>query len=300
MPARPIAAEALKIVATTGMIADAARTIGGDRVAVTALMGPGVDPHAFRQTRSDVLAMTRADLTLWHGLYLEAQMEEFLLELAKRRPVVPVADAVPADRLITHDDYADKHDPHVWMDPALWVLVVDRIRAALTEIAPDAAAAFDAAAQRYTSEIEALGAYTHEVLSSVPAGQRMLVTAHDAFNYFGAAYGFDVVGIQGISTESEAGLARIEELVTLLVERDIKAIFVESSVSDRNIRALAEGAAARGHEVSIGGELFSDAMGRPGTYEGTYLGMIDHNATTIARALGGQAPEKGMAGQLTL
>ncbi|MEM9763698.1 MAG: zinc ABC transporter substrate-binding protein [Pseudomonadota bacterium] len=300
MPSRLIAAEALKIVATTGMIADAARTIGGERVAVTALMGPGVDPHAFRQTRSDVLAMTRADLTLWHGLYLEAQMEDFLLELAKRRPVVPVAETVPADRLITHDDYADRNDPHVWMDPALWALVVDRIRAALTEVAPDAGAAFEAAARRYTSEIEALGSYTHDVLSSVPEGQRMLVTAHDAFNYFGAAYGFDVVGIQGISTESEAGLARIEELVTLLVERDIKAIFVESSVSDRNIRALAEGAAARGHEVAIGGELFSDAMGRPGTYEGTYLGMIDHNATTIARALGGQAPEKGMAGQLTL
>ncbi|MEL6767841.1 MAG: zinc ABC transporter substrate-binding protein [Pseudomonadota bacterium] len=300
LPSRLLANEALKVVATTGMIADAARRIGGERVSVTALMGAGVDPHAFRQTRSDVLAMTRADLTLWHGLYLEAQMEDFLLELAQRRPVVPVAEAVPVDQLIAHDDYADKRDPHVWMDPDLWVIVVDRIRAALAELAPAAAPAFDAAAGTYSAEIEALGAYTREVLSSVPEGQRMLVTAHDAFNYFGAAYGFDVVGIQGISTESEAGLARIEELVTLLVDRNIRAIFVESSVSDRNIRALAEGAAARGHEVAIGGELFSDAMGRPGTYEGTYLGMIDHNATTIARALGGQAPERGMAGQLTL
>ncbi|MEM8598185.1 MAG: zinc ABC transporter substrate-binding protein [Pseudomonadota bacterium] len=295
-----MAAETLRVVATTGMIADAARRVAGDSAEVTALMGPGVDPHAFRQTRSDVLAMTRADITLWHGLYLEAQMEEFLLELGERRPVVAVADGVPADRLIAHDDYADRRDPHVWMDPTLWVFVVDSIRAALTEIAPAKAGAFAEAAATYSDEVETLGGYSREILSSVPAEQRVLVTAHDAFNYFGAAYDFDVVGIQGISTESEAGLARIEELVTLLVERDIRAIFVESSVSDRNIRALAEGASARGDEVVIGGELFSDAMGRPGTYEGTYLGMIDHNATTIARALGGQAPEKGMAGRLSL
>ncbi|MEM7496560.1 MAG: zinc ABC transporter substrate-binding protein [Pseudomonadota bacterium] len=300
LPQRLAAADPLSVVATTGMIADAARRIGGDLVTVSALMGPGVDPHAFRQTRSDVLAMTRADLVLWHGLYLEAQMEDFLIELGKRRSVVAVAEGLPRDRLIGHDDYADRRDPHVWMDPALWALVLERIRAALTETAPEHADAFADAAAGYTQEVLALLDYTRETLATVPKAKRVLLTAHDAFNYFGTAYGFDVVGIQGISTESEAGLARIEELVGLLVERDIRAVFVESSVSDRNVRALIEGAAARGHEVAIGGELFSDAMGAAGTYEGTYIGMIDHNATTIARALGGRAPERGMAGRLSL
>jgi len=152
---------------------------------------------------------------------------------------------------------------------------------------------------RHLTELEKLGAYAQTSLATIPEGSRVLITAHDAFNYFGKAYGFEVVGIQGISTESEAGLKRISELVDLLVEREIGAVFVESSVSDRNIRALIEGAASRGHTVRIGGELFSDAMGPAGTYEGTYLGMIDHNATIITRALGGEAPEKGNWGRLS-
>lgn len=298
-PAGAVSAEPLRVVATTGMIADAAREVGGELIDVEALMGPGVDPHAFRQTRSDIAAMTRADLVLWHGLYLEAQMEEFLAELSQRRPVVAAGEGVPIDLLIGHDDYADKFDPHVWMDPTLWSHVVETVRDALIALRPDDAAAFSANADAHLAELTALAAYTDEILRSVPPEQRVLLTAHDAFNYFGTAYAFDVVGIQGISTESEAGLARIEDLVDMLVERDIRAVFVESSVSDRNVRALIEGAAARGHEVVIGGELYSDAMGAPGTYEGTYLGMIDHNTTTIARALGGTAPERGMAGRLT-
>jgi manganese/zinc/iron transport system substrate-binding protein len=157
---------------------------------------------------------------------------------------------------------------------------------------------FRANADAYLDELAALAQYTQQVLGTVPAESRVLLSAHDAFNYFGSAYGFEVAGIQGISTESEAGLQRIAELVDMLVERDIRAVFVESSVSDRNIRALIEGAAARGHEVVIGGELFSDAMGEEGTYEGTYVGMIDHNATVIAAALGGEAPDRGMAGLL--
>ncbi|MHA6346707.1 metal ABC transporter solute-binding protein, Zn/Mn family [Roseivivax sp. CAU 1761] len=285
----------LAVVATTGMIGDAAQRVGGDLVSVRALMGPGIDPHAYRQTRSDIAAMARADLVLWHGLYLEAQMEEFLHGLAARTEVVAVAEALPRDALIAHDTYADKFDPHVWMDPTLWAGVVDEVRAALTRAAPDHAETFAANAARHREELEALAEYNAGILGTVPEEARVLVTAHDAFGYFGRAYGFEVVGIQGISTESEAGLARIAEVVDLLVERGIRAVFVESSVSDRNIRALIEGAAARGHSVEIGGELYSDAMGEPDTYEGTYLGMIDHNATTIARALGGEAPERGMS-----
>ncbi|ADZ69410.1 metal ABC transporter solute-binding protein, Zn/Mn family [Polymorphum gilvum] len=298
-PARA-AAEPLKVVATTAMIADAARQVGGDLVEVRALMGPGVDPHAFRQTRTDIVAMTKADLVLWHGLYLEAQMEGFLQGLAEKRPVVAVAGALPKDhRLITHEDYADKFDPHVWMDPALWAEVVTAVRDALATARPEAAEFFTANAQAHLKDIAALDAYSRQVLASVPEGARVLLTAHDAFGYFGRAYGFEVVGIQGISTESEAGLNRIAALVDLLVERRIGAVFVESSVSDRNIRALIEGAAARGHTVAVGGELFSDAMGAPDSYEGTYVGMIDHNVTTIARALGGQSPDRGMAGRLS-
>jgi manganese/zinc/iron transport system substrate-binding protein len=299
MPVRPArAATGLSVVATTGMIADAARTILGDLGEVRALMGPGVDPHAFRQTRSDIVAMTRADLTLYHGLYLEAQMEEFLQNLARRRAVVPVADGLGRDRLLSHPDYDGKFDPHVWMVPDIWTDVVAAISAALIDAAPEGEAALTARTDAYQAQVKALQDYAETVLSTVPEEARVLVTAHDAFSYFGRAYGFEVLGIQGISTESEAGLNRIRDLVDTLVDRKIGAVFVETSVSDRNMRALIEGAAARGHKVEIGGELFSDAMGEPGTYEGTYPGMIDHNVTTIARALGGTPPDRGMMGKL--
>ena len=288
----------LTVVATTGMIADAAIEVGGDAVTVRALMGPGVDPHDYRQTRSDIVALANADLVLWHGLYLEAQMQDFMRDLAQDGGVVAVAEGLPRDLLIGHDDYDNKFDPHVWMNPELWSRVVVTVRDALIEARPEAEAAFRANAEAHLAELATLATYTAGVLASVPDDSRVLVTAHDAFNYFGRAYGFEVVGIQGISTESEAGLRRISELVDMLVSRNVGAVFVESSVSDRNIRALIEGAAAQGHEVVIGGELFSDAMGEPGTYEGTYLGMIDHNATVIAGALGGEVPDKGMQGLL--
>ena len=186
------------------------------------------------------------------------------------------------------------------MDPELWREVAFAIRDALSKVAPDSADVFAANAETFVAELDRLNAYAGDVLGSVPAEARVLLTAHDAFNYFGRAYGFEVIGIQGISTESEAGLARVSELVDMLVEREIGAVFVESSVSDRSIRALIEGAAARGHEVRIGGELYSDAMGAPGTYEGTYIGMIDHNVTVISAALGGAAPARGMDGRLSV
>jgi manganese/zinc/iron transport system substrate-binding protein len=296
LPRAALAQSAPRIVATTGMVADAARRVGG--VEVQALMGPGLDPHSYRQTRSDIAALARADLVLWHGLYLEAQMEGFLHDLAARKPVVAVAEALPHDLLRANPDYPDRFDPHVWMDPALWAMVTETVQAALDGVAPDAAAIHSANAEAFRAEIAALDAYARDVLGTVPEASRILVTAHDAFGYFGRAYGFQVLGIQGISTESEAGLARIGELVDLLVERQVAAVFVESSVSDRSVRALIEGAAAKGHTVAVGGELFSDAMGPEGSYEGTYIGMIDHNVTTITRALGGEAPAQGMQGRL--
>lgn len=299
LPLRVVAQDGpLRVVATTGMIADAARQVGGDLVEVQALMGPGVDPHAYRQTRADVAAMAQADLVLWHGLYLEAQLEEFLLDLGRTRTVVAVAEAVPQDRLLAHDEYAGRFDPHVWMDPDLWAFVVAGVRDAMIAARPADETAFRANAEAHLTEVAGLGAYSRQVLGSVPEAARVLVTAHDAFRYFGRAYGFEVLGVQGISTESEAGLQRVGELVNLLVDRRLGAIFVESSVSERNVQALVEGAAAKGQTVAIGGSLYSDAMGEAGTYEGTWVGMIDHNVTTIARALGGTAPDKGMQGRL--
>jgi manganese/zinc/iron transport system substrate-binding protein len=293
-----LAQKKLNVVATTGMIADAVKQVGGDRVRVTALMGPGVDPHIYRQTRSDIVAMTRADAVFWHGLYLEAQLEDLFKDLAKRKPVVALAEALPKDKLLGDDDYPGRHDPHVWMDPRLWKGVVEAARDQLIKLDPNGEAMFNANADRHLAEIDALATYSDKAFASVPEASRVLITAHDAFNYFGRAYGYEVLGIQGISTESEAGLKQIEDLVSVIVTRKIKAIFVESSVSDRNVKALIEGAAAKGHKVLIGGELFSDAMGAPGTYEGTYIGMIDHNATVITRALGGEAPAKGLNNRL--
>lgn len=299
-PRLALASGVLDVVATTGMIADTARRIGGEHVAVRALMGPGVDPHAYRQTRSDIAAMARADLVLWHGLYLEAQMEDFLKKLNPRRVSIPVADKMPREVLISHADYEGRFDPHVWMVPKLWKHVAREITNALSQERQEYADEFKANLAAFETELDQLQSYGEAVLASVPESSRVLLTAHDAFGYFGRAFGFEVIGIQGISTESEAGLNRISSLVDLLVERKIGAAFVESSVSDRNIRALIEGAAAQGHTVSIGGELFSDAMGPNGTYEATYIGMIDHNITTIARALGGTVPERGMGGKLSV
>lgn len=292
------AATPLDVVATTGMIADVVRQIGGDAVTVKALMGPGVDPHSYRQTRSDIVSMTRADVTLWHGLYLEAQMEEFFHNLARQRQVFAVAEALPKDILLSNADYEDRFDPHVWMAPDLFIGVVTEIGRVLGVVRPEMAQVFAANALAYVDRLRALDEYARATLGQVPPEQRVLLTAHDAFGYFGRAYGFEVIGIQGISTESEAGLNRISALVDTIVTRGLSAVFVETSVSDRNMRALVEGAEARGHQVRIGGELFSDAMGQDGTYEGTYIGMIDHNVTTIARALGADVPSGGMSGQL--
>ncbi|WP_148254245.1 metal ABC transporter solute-binding protein, Zn/Mn family [Aidingimonas lacisalsi] len=297
-PGMVSADERLNIVATTSMVGDTLRQVGGDHVDVRNLMGPGVDPHLYRQTRSDIAAMTRADAIFWNGLYLEAQLEEFLFRLEEHRPVYALAESVPQDLRLAHEDYSDQYDPHVWMDPQRWRYVVEAARDALIELDPEHQGDYATNTTAFLEQIERLDDYAQKALASVPSHSRVLVTAHDAFGYLGDAYDYEVLGIQGFSTESEAGLARIEHLVDLLVEREISAIFIESSVPRRNIEALIEGAASRDHDVAIGGELFSDAMGPAGSYEGTYIGMIDHNVTYITRALGGQAPARGLNGKL--
>lgn len=201
LPQLASAASVLNVVATTGMIADTARQIGGAEVAVRALMGPGVDPHSYRQTRSDIVAMTRADLVLWHGLDLEAQMEEFLLKLARRTPAVAVGEAVPRDQLISHEGYEDRFDPHIWMAPDLWAYVSNKIAETLTANRPDAAASIEQARADFIGQLAGLHDYGLSVLDSVPEKNRVIVTSHDAFGYLGRSFGIDVVGIQGISTE---------------------------------------------------------------------------------------------------
>ncbi len=295
----PAAAQSLRVVATTAIVGDIVANVMGEAGHVEWLMGEGVDPHLYKITRADLSRLVSADIVFYSGLLLEGKMTDVLQRIAEAgKPVIAVTDGVDAARLLGSADYAGQFDPHVWMDVSLWSQTVPVVRDGLTRLRPDGAATFKAGAAAYLKRLETLEAYARRVLASVAPERRVLVTAHDAFGYFGRAYGFEVLGIQGLSTESEAGVRRISELVDLLVERRIPAVFVETTVSERNVRALIEGARARGHDVSIGGSLFSDAMGPVGTYEGTYEGMIDHNATTIASALGGNAPAGGLSGRL--
>lgn len=289
----------LRVVATVGMVADVVREIGGNRVAVTQMIGSGIDPHVYRPSRGDVANLLAAQVIFYSGLKLEGKMSDTLERMSNSgREVHAVTEALGADYLIRDPENASYADPHVWMDVKGWMKAVDLIAGVLMRLDAVSAEFYRVRADSYLSRLRELDDYTRTVTASIPPNARVLVTAHDAFRYFGRAYGLEVVGIQGISTESEAGIERINRLVDLLVERRIPAIFFESSVSDRNVRALLEGARARGHSVQIGGMLFSDAMGPEGSYEGTYIGMIDHNATVITRALGGVAPERGFQGKL--
>jgi manganese/zinc/iron transport system substrate-binding protein len=289
----------LTVLATIAMIGDVAKQIGGDRIRVDTLMGAGVDPHLYKATREDVARMLRADVIFYNGLVLEGKMSDAIIRVARSgKPVFAVTELLPEDQLIEPEGADGLYDPHVWMDPRAWSRAAELIADRLANQDRANAPTFRRNLAALQAKIAELDAYAERAIASIPAQQRVLVTAHDAFNYFSRRYGIEVLGIQGLSTESEAGVRRIQELVSVLVTRRIPAVFVESSVSDRNVQALVEGARARGHQVGIGGELFSDAMGEPGSYEGTYVGMIDHNVTTVVRALGGQAPEKGFQNRL--
>lgn len=287
-----------KVTATTGMVADIVRAVAGDKAEVHGIIGEGVDPHLYKPTRADVASLMKADIVFYSGLLLEGKMADVLVKISRDRPVHAVTESVDEAYLLEPPEFQGHFDPHLWMDVKGWMEAVKEVEKALTDFDEANKDFYASNAAAYLQELEALDAYARESFASIPAESRVLVTAHDAFNYLGRAYGLEVIGIQGISTESEAGLDDLNKLVDMLVERKIKAVFVETSVADKNVRALIEGAKARGFEVSVGGELFSDAMGQPGTYEGTYIGMIDHNVTTIVRALGGKAPARGLKGKL--
>jgi manganese/zinc/iron transport system substrate-binding protein len=288
-----------QIVTTVGMVTDIVSQVAGDRAEVRGLVASGIDPHLYKPTRNDVAALQSADAVFYSGLVLEGKMTDALVRLARNgKKVYAVTELLDEKYLLEPPEAPGHHDPHVWMDVAAWSRAVEAVAAALAEFDPEGAEHYRANAGRYQEQLARLDAYVREVIATVPERQRVLITAHDAFNYFGRAYNVKVMGVQGISTESEAGLEDIKRLVDFIVAHDVQAVFVETSVAERNVRALIEGARARGKTVRIGGTLYSDAMGPPGAYEGTYIGMIDHNATTIARALGGKAPERGLNGKL--
>lgn len=278
----------LRVVATTGMVGDLAKNIGGDYLEVSALMGPGVDPHLYKASEGDVQLLQEADIIFYNGLHLEAQMGEVLERLNEfGTTTVAVADKVDKSLLMSPPEFAGNYDPHIWFDVTLWMQAAEEVRETLIEVDPAHAAEYEANADAYLAQLEDLHQYVLDRANSLPAEQRILITAHDAFNYFGQAYGFEVRGLQGISTEAQAGTADVQALADFIVENQIPAIFVESSVPQRNVEAVQAAVQARGFDVKIGGSLFSDAMGTEGTPEGTYVGMVRHNIDTIVDALAG-------------
>lgn len=277
----------IQVTVTTGMVADLVRSVGGERLTVHQLLGSGVDPHLYKVSRDDVSRIVRSDLVVYSGLMLEGKMDDTLVKLSATQPVWAVTEGLAADQLLQPEDAAGHADPHVWMDVSLWAGCLNRFANRLAEFDPPGRELYLANAERVAAEWMREHAEGSRLIGSIPATSRVLVTSHDAFGYFGRAYGIEVRGVQGISTESEAGLQQINQLVDLLVERKLPAVFVESSVPRKSIEAVVAGAAARGQTVQIAGPLYADAMGEAGTTQETYLGMMKHNFRLISRALGG-------------
>lgn len=275
----------LKVVATTGMITDAVKIIGGDKLEIYGMMGPGVDPHLYRATKTDVDKFHQADIIFYNGLHLEAKLTEVFEHLADEKTTVPVAGDIPDSLLRLPAAFAGHPDPHVWFDLSMWASAVNRVGLTLQSEDPDNAKLYKANTERLLDSIMQTHEWVRQRMQEIPKERRVLVTAHDAFGYFGRAYDIEVRGLQGISTVTEAGLFDVTSMVDMLVERKIRAVFVESSVPRKSIEAVVEGCRAKGHDVIIGGQLFSDAMGEEGTPEGSYLGMVRFNVNTIVDAL---------------
>jgi manganese/zinc/iron transport system substrate-binding protein len=291
-PVEPVAVhsfdgETIRVVTTIGMITDAVERVGGPRVDVEGLMGPGIDPHLYKASEGDLRRLERAGVIFYGGLHLEAKMADVFERIGERRVTQAVTDGIPRSQLLRPAAFKGQYDPHVWFDVSLWMKAVEQIRDTLAELDPGSAALYRRNAAAYLGELRELDDYVHRQALRVPEGRRVIVTAHDAFNYFGEAYGFEVRGLQGISTAAEAGAGDVQGLARFIAGDRIPAIFVESSVSPRTIEAVREAVRARGFDVEIGGSLYSDAMGDPGTPEGTYVGMVRHNVDTIVEGLRG-------------
>ena len=275
----------INVVCTTGMVAYLAQRVGGDRVVVKGLMGPGVDPHYYKASQGDLGTLSSADIIFYNGLYLEGKMQDIFNKMARSKKVVAVSDKIDKSTLRQPPEFEGHYDPHIWFDVALWSETIDTVVEALAEADPQGAESFRQNGERYRAELRDLHAWVLAQIEMVPADQRVLVTAHDAFGYFGRAYGVEVLGLQGISTVAEYGVNDVTQLVDLIATRKIKAIFVESSVPERSIEAVRQGCIERGHQVEIGGTLYSDAMGAVGSGADTYIGMVRSNVATIVGAL---------------
>lgn len=287
---QPVRETPIRIVATVNFVTDLVQQVGGSRVRVEGLMGAGVDPHLYKASAGDVRKLQQAHLIFYSGLYLEGKMMELLERLPK---AIAVTDAIPRERLIQPPGGFEgqyTYDPHVWFDVTLWKLTVGRVRDALSKVDPAGASSYQANAEAYSKRLDQLDAFIRQQIAQVPPGQRVMITAHDAFEYFGRRYGLEVRGLQGVSTVAEAGTRDVQQLADFIVQRRIRAIFVESSVPRRAIDAVIAAVRAKGWNVAVGGELFSDAAGNPGTPEGTYVGMMEHNIRTIVGGLLGGTP----------
>ncbi|MCW1967638.1 MAG: zinc ABC transporter substrate-binding protein [Anaerolineae bacterium] len=281
-----LAKRKINVTTTVGMIADIAKNVGRDRVNVTALMGPGVDPHLYKPSARDVNKLTSADVIFYGGLHLEGRMVDLFEKISKSgRPAFAVTADIDPQRLRTLEEENDEHDPHVWFDVTLWMEAVKKIHKELLVLDPEHSAYYTQNVADYLQALAALHEYAKTQLASIPKAARVLVTAHDAFGYFGAAYDIEVKAIQGSSTATEAGAKDVQDLAKYLAANQIKAIFVESSVPQATVEAVQKAVRARGWEIALGGELFSDAMGDDGTPEGTYIGMVKHNVDVIVKAL---------------
>ncbi|MFP4470338.1 MAG: metal ABC transporter solute-binding protein, Zn/Mn family [Bacteroidota bacterium] len=275
-----------EVVATTTMIADVVKQIGGEHIEVHGLMGPGIDPHLYKATESDVSRLFSADMIFYNGLHLEGKMGEVFEKMEQQgKQSFAIAEALPETELIPVEDSEEQYDPHVWFDISNWKKVARYVADALSINDPPNKESYMKNLKEYLSQLDSLGDFVQQRIGEVPVENRLLVTAHDAFEYFGKAYNFEVIGLQGISTSSEAGAADVRELAGLIAERKIPAIFIETSVPHRNIEALKEAVRSRGFEVKTGGVLYSDALGSPDSEAGDYIGMYKHNVVTITDAL---------------
>lgn len=276
----------LRVVATTSIVGDLVRTIGGDAVELQTLMGAGVDPHLYKPSAGNVRAMASAEFLVYNGLHLEGKMTEVLAEMGSRGvETLAVAECIPPDQLLGIEGYDALHDPHVWFDVGLWEYAAACLRDALIRIDPEYAAGYQERGDALITEFATLDLWVAERVAVLPEERRVLVTAHDAFSYFGRAYGIEVRGLLGVSTASEAGTADVQALAAFIADRGLPAVFVESSVPPRFVEALTEAVAARGGDVIIGGSLYSDALGSPGGPAETYVGAVRANVETIVGAM---------------
>lgn len=277
--------EKVNVVTTTTMITDLVKNIGGDSVSVQGLMGSGVDPHLYKASEGDVLKLTRADVVFYSGLHLEGKLVDVFEKMGRNSNTIALAEILDKKSLIGSDQFASSYDPHIWFDIDYWKQITVYLTEQLSEEDPESAEYYEKNKEAYLKKLDALEDEVHAIISELPEEKRVLVTAHDAFNYFGKAYGFEVVGLQGLSTATEAGVQDVQKLAKLIIDKEVKSIFIETSVPRRTIEALQQSVRSKGYDVQIGGTLYSDALGSPGTEEGTYIGMFKFNIKTIVKAL---------------